>query len=505
MSGYAVALREQGNRRPLFLVPEITGDVSSFLPLSRHMQEGIPVYGLPVVADSGLTSLEDLAAQHVAAMRKIQPGGPYRLAGYSFGGVLAYEMATQLIGNDEEVEFLGLIDADCSTPDPRRSNEASKLTANYNALPALWAHYDPQPLSVLGHSFIADDCSEDHSRGWQSLFGNHLHIEKIDGTRIGMIQEPHVAKLATVLSQAITAAERRPANNLDRDYTAIFPLHMGKSSAPPIFCFPGAGANVTSFLALTEVLGEQTSIYGVQPRGLEGRLVPHASVVAAATSYVKAMQALRPNGPYRLVGHSFGGWIAYEVACQLSAQKAQVDTVVMLDTESPTDELAVTKRLTRVEILMKLVALFEQESGRKFSLSTEDLAKLDSEAQLKCLLQAMISAGLLSRRSTVETLRGLVRVFTVNVNTTYTPVSRFSGRILLLQAQEDSSTSSPGEAAIAEDNRNFSRAWQKYAEQVITIEMPCNHMNMLKRPSIDKAVENMWRLWKEPPSPIARI
>ena len=46
----------------------------------------------------------------IKMIRAVQPTGPYRVAGWSFGGTLAYEIATQLIGVDQEVEFLGLID-----------------------------------------------------------------------------------------------------------------------------------------------------------------------------------------------------------------------------------------------------------------------------------------------------------------------------------------------------------------------------------------------------------
>jgi thioesterase domain-containing protein len=46
----------------------------------------------------------------VRMIRRIRPRGPYRIAGWSFGGLIAYEIAVQLIGAGEEVEFLGLLD-----------------------------------------------------------------------------------------------------------------------------------------------------------------------------------------------------------------------------------------------------------------------------------------------------------------------------------------------------------------------------------------------------------
>jgi thioesterase domain-containing protein len=56
------------------------------------------------------SSLGTFAASYVTELRRAQPTGPYWLAGYSFGGICAYEMARQLIRDGEEVSFLGVVD-----------------------------------------------------------------------------------------------------------------------------------------------------------------------------------------------------------------------------------------------------------------------------------------------------------------------------------------------------------------------------------------------------------
>jgi thioesterase domain-containing protein len=62
------------------------------------------------VGNEPTTSLEAMAARMVPVMQEIQPRGPYRLAGYSLGGVLAYAIAQHLLSIDETVSFVGLID-----------------------------------------------------------------------------------------------------------------------------------------------------------------------------------------------------------------------------------------------------------------------------------------------------------------------------------------------------------------------------------------------------------
>ena len=66
-----------------------------------------------------LTRVEDMAAVYLAEIRKIQPSGPYHLVGYSFGGVVAYEMVRQLKSSGEQVGVIGLIDT-FGTPLSRR-------------------------------------------------------------------------------------------------------------------------------------------------------------------------------------------------------------------------------------------------------------------------------------------------------------------------------------------------------------------------------------------------
>jgi aryl carrier-like protein len=108
-----VPLRTDGDGFPLFLVHEGGGEVMSWGPqILRHIDEKIPVYGLIAEhpAELSLRTLEGMATRLIRAIHTIQPKGPYSVAGWSFGGILAYEIATQLLGNDEEVQFLGLFD-----------------------------------------------------------------------------------------------------------------------------------------------------------------------------------------------------------------------------------------------------------------------------------------------------------------------------------------------------------------------------------------------------------
>ncbi|MCB1058204.1 MAG: hypothetical protein KDD11_22120, partial [Acidobacteria bacterium] len=107
--GPLVELRP-GQGRPLVLVHPIGGQVLCYAPLATRLDPRLPVVAVQADASAPVaSSLEMLAARYVDALRQ-RGGGPYRLAGWSMGGVLAFEMARQLRAAGEEVEVLVLVD-----------------------------------------------------------------------------------------------------------------------------------------------------------------------------------------------------------------------------------------------------------------------------------------------------------------------------------------------------------------------------------------------------------
>ena len=80
--------------------------------------------GKPIVHKT----VEEIAAQYIKEIKTVQLSGPYYLAGYSFGGLVAYEMAQQLIKHGEQVVFLGLVDPTTPPQKPKGSTGSEKLT-----------------------------------------------------------------------------------------------------------------------------------------------------------------------------------------------------------------------------------------------------------------------------------------------------------------------------------------------------------------------------------------
>jgi acetoacetyl-CoA synthetase len=103
-----------GRGRPIFIFHTITGSVMECLTLAGTLQSERPVYGLQARGLDGDEApqrrVEEMASLYIGQIRALQPEGPYALVGYSFGGLVAFEIAQQLVAMGEKIELLGLLD-----------------------------------------------------------------------------------------------------------------------------------------------------------------------------------------------------------------------------------------------------------------------------------------------------------------------------------------------------------------------------------------------------------
>lgn len=239
-----VPMQPEGSRPPFFMVHGVGGNVVGFHELARHMKPDYPFYGLQCQGldgkRAGHTRLEDMAAHYIGEIRTVQAKGPYQLGGFSLGGLVAYEMACQLVAGGEDVSLLVLFDAYASNPKPvneslldllrnpawgkllqlpqalrkkiRRTIRARLLPKHLinvrltNARAA--EQYRLQPYSgkvTLLRAGQTWRVSEDPNNGWTPLVGALETIE-IPGGHVDILGEPHVVRLAECLKACIDSA-----------------------------------------------------------------------------------------------------------------------------------------------------------------------------------------------------------------------------------------------------------------------------------------------------------
>jgi phthiocerol/phenolphthiocerol synthesis type-I polyketide synthase E len=108
------AVRAGGSKPPLFCMHGAGGTVMMYRDLSRHLGDDQPLYGLQSQGLDGscppLTSIAEMAAVYVKEIRRVQPHGPYFIAGYCMGGTVAFEVAQQLHDLGEPIALLAMFD-----------------------------------------------------------------------------------------------------------------------------------------------------------------------------------------------------------------------------------------------------------------------------------------------------------------------------------------------------------------------------------------------------------
>ncbi|WP_338490671.1 amino acid adenylation domain-containing protein [Pseudomonas trivialis] len=502
-----ISVRTAGTQAPLFLVHEFSGMDVYFPALGQHLPGDYPIYGLPGVplGEAHLYTMEGLAARMVGLIRSIQPHGPYRVAGWSFGGVLAYEVAVQLLGLDEPVAFLGLIDsyvprmtdqgkARWSGPDALKRHLLLQCTAYWTVQGGLdelaslgqleagigqldfaallqrcrdegllyaqmaaaadadllsfierevghghaLAHYSLFPLPVAVHLFSARErptelSQRSDSLGWDAaLAPGQLRQVEVPGDHQSMMQAPHIRELGAAMSQALAAS--LPVTQAA--HQPLLRIQSGRPGFAPVFCVPGAGDSVTGFVGLGEALGRDWPLFGLQPRGLDGEAVPHSQVEAAAQCYLTALEQECPQGPVHLIGHSFGGWVALEMALRLQAAGREVASLTVIDSEAPGGNGVVGRPYTSTAALLRLIEAMQLSAGRPLGIDPVEFAGRDEVAQRLALHAGMVAVGLLPGRASTDAMVGPARTYAAALRTVYRPGRRYGGVVRLVLAQD---------------------------------------------------------------------
>jgi acetoacetyl-CoA synthetase len=243
-----VQLKSGEKKSPIFILPGVGGR-ASFSDLAKNMQTERAIYGLQAKGVDGraqpLERIEDMADFYLSELRGLQPRGPYFLIGYSFGGLLALEMAQRLLAGGDAMALLAMMD---TFPDPRYFPLAEKLRLGMRRLKTglpdrlhlrkapystvTGSEVSPLPLSFAAtmERVKASDCRalahyrprfyqgtikfvmpvvrsflpSDPGAIWRKLSAQ-LDMESVPGDHAGMVAT-HFKSLAAVLSRYVREA-----------------------------------------------------------------------------------------------------------------------------------------------------------------------------------------------------------------------------------------------------------------------------------------------------------
>ncbi|ROZ84128.1 amino acid adenylation domain-containing protein, partial [Gordonia sp. OPL2] len=210
---------------PVWCVHTAAGVVEQFRPLADALAS-TPVLGLqlPELVDSSLdmpNSLSEMAARHVAALRTVQPDGPYRLVGWSVGGVIAHEIARQLVDAGAEVALLVLLDPRTPStlsmvPDdelrennPLRQAVEDRDPASLRRFDERTAtmtqaarSYDLRPVPVGKVVYVAARENPD-PHAWGRAVGGAVHVVDVDASHARLGDPGVMGRIARVVEEEL--------------------------------------------------------------------------------------------------------------------------------------------------------------------------------------------------------------------------------------------------------------------------------------------------------------
>ena len=166
----------------------------------RHLPADRPIYGLQargiVQPEMAPRTLEDMAADYLSTIRQIQPIGPYNLLGWSFGGLVAYAIATNLQAQGENVGLLALLDSY-----PTEGNDHRRMRT------LMIEHFLANQLKTLGY-YQGDEPLQVSSA---------LNILRKEGDMLSNLEEHQVTAIIQVIKHNAQLASHFNPRRLDGD------------------------------------------------------------------------------------------------------------------------------------------------------------------------------------------------------------------------------------------------------------------------------------------------
>ena len=353
----------------------------------------------------------------------------------------------------------------------------------------------------LDSTFIAAATPTEHKLGqiWQSLLGyssigvddNFFELggDSMLAIRLmSAIKEKFQRQLPlTTLLDKPTIKEIALALELPivGDKSSILVSIQAKGAQPPLFCAPGTGGSVIYLRALANELavGDRPLI-GLQAIVSPETQQPFTSIQDIARLNIEAMQSMQPTGPYYLCGHSFGSWVALEMAFQLQQAGHELGHLFIIDTGVPSDkDLSRIQNWDDAEWLSIIADTVGQTYDKPLGLVAEELKKLTWDKQIEQLFNRMKDNGLIDEQDGFRDVQSLVEMYKSQAQILYTPKNLKVKHLSLIRAQDMHESFLEG---MPDDMKNDPLlGWAQFSVETPTLKyVSGNHLTMMQLPHV---------------------
>ena len=272
-------------------------------------------------------------------------------------------------------------------------------------------------------------------------------------------------------------------------------VRMKKGDEPKaVFLIPGAGGNVLYFQDLVQQVPQTYNVYGLQPPGLDGRTPPIDRIPTLARYFLDQVSDIVRSEDLSdivVLGHSFGGLVAYELARLAQIEGPRLRMVGILDTAAPQLQEQVGRDWSHREWVLHLSQIASHMFNADVTL-TASMLESDSEIdQIQIFYERLVSSGVVPEGTRLEFVSGLIKVYRSNLaaSTDLSPPEKAIENLILIRSRDEQPQNLITDAAAR--NRTFvDLGWADFlGHSIDVLECPGDHLTMLQ----DKNTDKLWQ------------
>ncbi|HET6256331.1 MAG TPA: thioesterase domain-containing protein [Puia sp.] len=242
-----------------------------------------------------------------------------------------------------------------------------------------------------------------------------------------------------------------------------------------LFIIPGIGGRCEGFRRLATYFAGECNVYGFHMVGTWLAEEPLSCIESIATQNLAWMKEIQPEGPYFIVGHSFGAFVAFEMAKQLSLEADGPVTVIILDQDAPLEPIFrpeydpvrfVLQLTVDYCIDFKLFNAWDKEWGRRLRPA---LAGMDIRMHAS-YIENFLHGELKSKKRLINLVMRLVNLRVYNAFMEYYPTGKINGGLLLFLAADELEERGDVDPALG---------WSGHFDTMEVITVPGNHINLV--------------------------
>ena len=291
-----------------------------------------------------------------------------------------------------------------------------------------------------------------------------------------LLDKPTIKQIALALEEPMIG-----------DKSSILVSIQAKGTQPPLFCAPGTGGSVIYLRALANELATgDRPLIGLQAIVSPDTQKPFTSIQDIARINIEAMQTVQPTGPYYLCGHSFGSWVALEMAFQLQQAGHELGHLFIIDTGVPSEkDLSRIQNWDDAEWLSIIADTVGQTYNKPLGLIAAELKKLTWDEQIEQLFNRMKDNGLIDEQDGLRDVQSLVEMYKSQAQILYTPKNSKVKHLSLIRAQDMHESFLEG---MPDDMKNDPLlGWAQFSIETPTLTyVPGNHLTMMQLPHVKR-------------------